>query len=71
MKVGSIYRCLDCRFISSFQIVTPNSRNINEIKFICSYDEEQNLMTYAEMVYYLISNNYNDLLNEFNEFCNK
>ena len=38
---------------------------------MCSYDETQKLMSYTEMVYYLMVNGYDDLIIEFNDFYNK
>ena len=69
-QVGSKYRCIECRYMSSFQAVTPTTRSVYEILFICSYDETQNLMTYDEMIEYLLTNNYHELLIEFIEFYN-
>lgn len=70
IQVGTKYRCLDCKFISSFQSITPIGRSTNEIKFICSYDVSQTMMTYKEMIHYLTVNEYYELLVEFNMFYN-
>ena len=71
VQSGILYTCLSCGFISKFQAITPNSRSINEVLFICSYDETQKLMSYTEMVYYLMVNGYDDLIIEFNDYYNK
>lgn len=70
VQLGTKYRCLDCKFISSFQSITPIGRSANEIKFICSYDVSQTMMTYKEMINYLTENEYYELLVEFNMFYN-
>ena len=67
-QVGTKYRCISCKFVSSFQPIIPNGRSATEILFICSYDESQSLMTYEEMLSYLISNRHYDLLVEFKNF---
>lgn len=67
---GLKYKCSKCGFLSSFKPITPGTRSLSGILFICSYDESQTPRTYNEMITYLRVNNYNDLLEEFNDFYN-
>lgn len=70
IQVGAKYRCVACKYVSSFKPLTSMSRSTSGVLFICSYDVTQTPRTYSEMITYLRVNNYNDLLIEFNDFYN-
>ena len=70
LQVGTKYRCFECGYVSSFKPITPVGRSVSGLLFVCSYDASQTPRTYSEMVTYLRVNNYNDLLEEFNDFYN-
>lgn len=68
---GVKYKCFECSFVSSFKPIIQGSRSTNGSLFVCSYDITQTPMSYNEMINYLINNNHEDLLIEFNNLYNE